>query len=114
MKDTINKLVEKDDSVSLKRITEKVNLMSFEMSKESIRKPLVSKGFKSFVSVEVYELTNEQKKRRVEWCKEHQDFSWNSVIFTDETIFRYAKKNKEDRSKKEAKISHLLESIQKG
>ena len=42
------------------------------------------KGFKSLAPVEAYKLTNEQKKRRVEWCKEHQYFDWNSIIFTDE------------------------------
>ena len=34
IKDAINKLVEKDDSVSLKQLTEKVNLMGFEVTKE--------------------------------------------------------------------------------
>ena len=63
MKDAINKLVEKDDSISLKQLTEKVNLMEFEVSKETIRKHLVSEGFKSFAPVEAYELTNEQKKK---------------------------------------------------
>ena len=104
MKDAINKLVEKDDSVSLKQLTEKVNLMGFEVSKESIRKHLIGEGFKSLAPVEAYELTNEQKKRRVEWCKEHQDFDWNSVIFTDETIFRCGKKKKRRWMKEGSKI----------
>ena len=64
------------------------------MSKESIRKHLISENFKSLALVEAYELANEQKKRRVEWYKEHQDFHWNSVIFTDENIFRCDKKKK--------------------
>ena len=37
--------------------------MGFEVSKESILKRLISKGFKSLVPVEAYEHTNEQKKR---------------------------------------------------
>ena len=48
--------------------------MGFEVSKESIRKHLISERFKSLAPIEVYELTNEQKKSRVDWCKEHQDF----------------------------------------
>ena len=51
MKDAINKLVEKDDSVSLKQLKEKVNLMGFEVSKESIRKHLISEAFKSLTPV---------------------------------------------------------------
>ena len=47
------------------------------------------KGFKSLAPVEAYELTNEQKKRRVEWCKEHQYFDWNSIIFTDEIFLMW-------------------------
>ena len=34
--------------------------MVFEVSKESIRKCLISEGFKSLAPVEAYELTNEQ------------------------------------------------------
>ena len=68
--------------------------MGFEVSKESIRMHLISEVFKSLAPVEAYELTNVQKKRRVEWCKEHQDFEWNSVIFIDKTIFRCGKKKK--------------------
>ena len=33
--------------------------MGFEVSKESIRKHLISEGFKSLAPVEAYELTNE-------------------------------------------------------
>ena len=69
--------------------------MGFEVPKEPIRKHLISEGFKSLAPVDAYELTNEQMKKRVEWCKEHQYFVWNSVIFTDETIFRCGKKKKE-------------------
>ena len=36
IKDAINKLVEKDDSVSLKQLIDKVNLMGFEVSKDYI------------------------------------------------------------------------------
>ena len=97
MKDVINKLVEKDDSVSLKQLTEKINLMRFEVSKESIRKHLISEEFKSLAPVEAYELTNEQKKRRVEWCKENTDFDWNNVIF------RCDKKKKRRWMKEESK-----------
>ena len=71
MKDIINKLVEKGDSVSLRQLTEKV--MSFEVSKESIRKHLICEEFKSLALAEAYELTNERIKRRVELCKKHQD-----------------------------------------
>ena len=59
MKDAINKLIGKGGSVSLEQLTEKVNLMGFEVSKESIRKHLISEGFKSLAPVEAYELTNE-------------------------------------------------------
>ena len=102
MKDAINKLVEKDDSVSLKQLTEKVNLMGLRY--QSIRKHLISEGFKSLAPVEAYELTNEQKKRRVECCKEHQDLDLNSVIFTDETIFKCGKKKMDERRKQKYKI----------
>ena len=54
MKDAINKSVEKDDSVSLKQLTENVNLMGFEISKESIRKHLISEGLKTLAQVEAY------------------------------------------------------------
>ena len=66
--------------------------MGSEVSEENIRKHLISEGFKSLAPVEAYELTNEQKKRRAEWLKEHQDFDWNSVIFTNVTLIRCAKK----------------------
>ena len=75
IKDAISKLVEKDDTVSLKQLTEKVNLMGFEVSKESIRKHLISEEFRSLIPIKAYQLTNEQKKRRVEWCKYHQDLT---------------------------------------
>ena len=66
------------------------------MSKESIRKHLINEEFKSLAPKDSYELTNEQKKRSIEWCKEHQNYDWSSVTFTDETIFRCGKKKKED------------------
>ena len=66
MKDAINKLVEKDDYISLKQLT---------------RKHLISEGFKSLTPVEAFKFINEQKKRWVKCCKEHQNFYWNSAIF---------------------------------
>ena len=49
------------------------------MSKESIRKHLISEGFKSFVPVEAYELTNEQKKE-LNGVKSIKIFDWNGII----------------------------------
>ena len=74
------------------------------MSKESIRNYLISEGFKSLAPVEAYKHTNEQKKRRVEWCKEHQDFNCNSVILQTKLFLDVTRRKNEDEWKKEAKI----------
>ena len=85
--------------------------MGFKVSKDSIRKHLISEGFKSLALVETYELTNE-KKKELNGAKIIKILTEIMLYFTEETIFRCGKKKKEEEWKVEAKIHHLLESIQ--
>ena len=78
--------------------------MGFEVSKESIRKHLISEGFKSLAPIKSYELTNEQNKEELNYAKRNKILIWivlflQTKLFSDET-----RRNKEDGWKKEAKI----------
>ena len=52
MNDAINKLVKKDNSVSLKKLTKKVSLMGLRYQKSLLESNLISEGFKLLASVE--------------------------------------------------------------
>lgn len=42
-------------------------------------------GFKFSISNLEIELTDEDKERRVIWCRENKDRDWTLVIFSDES-----------------------------
>ena len=67
--------------------------MGFKVSKDSIRKHLISEGFKSLALVETYELTNE-KKKELNGAKIIKILTEIMLYFTEETIFRCGKKKK--------------------
>ena len=56
--------------------------MGFEVSKESIRKHLISEGFKSLALVEAYELTMSKWKEEMNGTKSIKIFDRNSAIIT--------------------------------
>ena len=62
--------------------------LGIDISKETVRRILKEAGFKKSKPTRKPGLTPAMKKRRYDWCIEHQDWSledWKNVIWTDET-----------------------------
>ena len=60
-------------------------------SRETVRSRLAEFELESHVAAEKPLLTNAHKQARLEWCKEHRDWTfakWADVIFSDESNFK--------------------------
>ena len=70
----------------------------FNLTRETLkeRKYIKRFGYKSIVQTKAHERTQEQKRKREEWCEKYKNFDWNNVIFTDEIIFRWGKEKEGD------------------
>jgi len=49
-------------------------------------------NYKSSVPRPVPQLTEAHKTKRVEWCRQHADFDWENVVFSDETYIEVNRK----------------------
>jgi transposase len=55
------------------------------ISPRTVRRHLDAIGYRSSVPRAIPLLTDPQLQNRIRWCIEHQEFSWDSVWFSDET-----------------------------
>ena len=85
-------LIKEDNSLTVNQISKELKNQNLMYSKSSVHRFLVSKGYRSLRPIQAHELTQEEREKRIEWCKKFLDYDWDHVLFTDETIFRVGRK----------------------
>jgi len=65
-----------------------------EVSVWTIRRRLSETGGKFVKEISKPLLSERHRANRFKWAKDHQNFNWNNVIFTDESTFQLYRSNK--------------------
>jgi len=84
---TIGQSIRRDSSISLRTLETKL-LNKGHVSRTSISRHLSHLGYDKKLPKATPMLTEEHKRRRVEWAQTHLNDSWNKTVFTDETAFQ--------------------------
>ena len=70
-------------------IVEKLQLTkNLDVSRLTVRRELHRLGYMNVLPRGTPMLTNEQKKRRVQWTLAHQNDDWSRTIFSDEISYQ--------------------------
>ena len=83
----LKSLISSNPSISSTQISKDPIFIGNDPS--TIRKRFLKLGYRSYVAKKKQILSKYNKKRRLEWCKEHKDKDvefWKGVLFTDETL----------------------------
>lgn len=83
----ILKLAEKDESLTCSDIQSKIEQKGINISSETVRRRIKEVKGKYNAPISKPLLTDDHRKKRLQWAKEHNNFDWNKVIFTDESTF---------------------------
>ena len=59
--------------------------MKVYMASRTVRNHLVALDYKNSIPRSVPKLTVQQQQKRVDWCRQHSEFDWKNVWFSDET-----------------------------
>jgi transposase len=59
-----------------------------QISRSTVKRILNKYGLKSHIAVTKPFLNYKQRRRRIEWAKNNMKQQWDSVVFSDESIFR--------------------------
>ena len=111
-------------SYSCRRIAQEVhntsNQEGVKISASTVYQILTANGYKSCKQTVKPGLTDEMKKKRLEWCLLYKDWTledWKNVIFTDETSVQLGGvqgKRRVWRTTKEAYYPHVIKRRWKG
>ena len=85
---TIGQSIRRDSSISLRRLETKLLNKGYHVSRTSISRHLSHLGYNKKLPKATPMLTEEHKRRRVEWAQTHLNDNWNKTVFTDETAFQ--------------------------
>ena len=78
----------KDRRKSAKDISKEVKEdIGLELSSRTIRRRLLDAGLKSCRAKKKPLLSMKARQKRLQWALEHRNFSWNNVVFSDESRF---------------------------
>src|SRR6185437_1467300 len=75
------------ENVTAIEIQQKIEKWNVSISVRTIQKRLREGGAKYIAKLSKPLLTEKHKEKRLKWAKDHQDFDWDQVIFTDESTF---------------------------
>ena len=87
---SFQRLLKKNNRLSLDEIRQNFNSSDKQISAVTIRRNLHQMGIYSRVSVPKPLLTESQREKRLSWCIERQNWSvrqWKTVIWSDESRF---------------------------
>ena len=91
----IVKLAEKEHNITAAEIKKKFEKRNVEISVDTVKWQLHEAGGKHTNEILKPLLTDNHRAKRLQWAKDHQNFEWNRVIFTDESTFQlYSSKKK--------------------
>ena len=93
--DNIVNLIKENDDLTIKEIKnileEENNIM---ISSSTVRRRLLDNNFSYRFPIKKPLLTENHKKKRLEWAKQNIKRNWNKVIFSDECAFKISGFNK--------------------
>jgi transposase len=91
----ITAMAEKEHNITATQIQKKMEERNVEISARTVRRRLHEAGGKYTNEILKPLLTDDHQRKRLQWAKEHRNFDWNRVIFTDESTFQlYSSKKK--------------------
>ena len=84
----ILKLAKENVDISAPEIRRELLKQNIDIHVRTIQRRLGEGGARYYGKLVKPLLGEKHRKKRLSWAKEHKDFDWNSVIFTDESTFR--------------------------
>src|SRR5262245_54586648 len=91
----IVKMAEKEHNITATEIQKRMEERDVEISVATVKRRLREGGGKFTNEILKPLLTDDHRRKRLQWAKDHQNFDWNRVIFTDESTFQlYSSKKK--------------------
>lgn len=110
----ITRIAEKEHDVTAVEIQKKMKKLSLEVGVHTVRRRLREAGGKYVNEISKPLLSEEHRKKRLKWAKNHQNFDWSKVIFTDESTFQlFTSKRKVWQFVGRKKIIHTVKHPQK-
>lgn len=90
----ILKMAAKKHDVTSNEIQKKLEKKGVKVSSRTVRRRLGEFGGKFKKEISKPLLSERHRKNRFKWAKEHKNFDWEKVIFTDESSFQLYQSNK--------------------
>lgn len=84
----IVKMAKTEHNITSTKIQGIMEKKGVDISARTIRRRLHESGGKYTNEISKPLLSENHRKKRLEWAKLHQNFDWNRVIFTDESTFQ--------------------------
>ncbi|CAF1302675.1 unnamed protein product [Rotaria sordida] len=88
-KKAISQYIRRNNEITLNEIKEKLSTTYHSSaSTTTIRRHLREYGYRNVLPKSTHMLTSDDKNRRVQWAKQHQNDDFKRTIFTDESSFQ--------------------------
>ena len=87
-------IIKKDNDLSIIGIKNILEEKDIKISKPTIYRRLIDNNFSCKFPIKKPFLSNDHKKKRLEWAIKHVDTDWNNIIFSDESTIRLSGFNK--------------------
>jgi transposase len=84
----LGQYVRRDTSLSTRTLATKLSKIDVEVSHVTVARHLADLGYTKSLPRATPMLTDEHKRRRVEWAKTHLQDDWRRTLFSDETAFQ--------------------------
>ncbi|CAF1168507.1 unnamed protein product [Rotaria sordida] len=88
-KKAIGQYIRRNNEITVNEIKEKLSTTYHSsVSATTIRRHLHEYGYRNVLPKSTHMLTSDDKKRRVQWAKQHKNDNFTRTIFTDEASFQ--------------------------
>lgn len=84
----ILKLAKENEDITAPEIRRELLKQNVDIHVRTIQRRLGEGGARYYGKLAKPLLGEKHRKKRLSWAKQHKDFDWDSVIFTDESTFR--------------------------
>lgn len=84
----LGQYVRRDSSISTRTLATKLSNIGVEVSYRTVGRHLADSGYSKLLPKATPMLTDNHKRKRVEWAKDHLNDNWNKTLFSDETAFQ--------------------------
>lgn len=84
----LGQFIRNNTSISTRTLEKKLINMGIEVSYRTIGRHLAGLGYQKKLPKATPMLTEDHKRKRVEWANKHINENWNKTLFTDETAFQ--------------------------